>query len=381
MTLRSEIMTCDFDAGMELVSESELVPRGDHRIHLDFVNPLQHTPPPPPPPGSPTPEIPPGWRGSLRSAISSSFESINSGMWHSRPPGETRVKIDYSRVVSFFDPTLSSLVQARAGKSKEKYRLDKISEADSEYIRDQLSDIFTRGGQGSGIDWGSMTQVIVDRYGGHLELLQHILRNPESKRNVTEQVAEARSQVLIMLTPYMLTSAIPPNPTGPVGRSWIDPVVKHCASTHTAWAPETLLTPQEKVIKGAVEDVLSQICVVLGDIWVDAFDSKEAGIKELEQFLRKWRSDISELMDWLGWSMWLKCNPACGPEVGSLSALFTGLLCLRSIIQEICYVPTWPWGYGFDRDEEIAVDMTPRCVGAVAPYGFLQPTGPGRHST
>ena len=284
-------MTCDFDAGLELVSESEVAP---------FDN---------------KPEAPPGWRGSLPSRLSNAFEALNSGMWHNRSPGETRIKIDYSRVVSFFDPALTSLVEARAGKSREDFRLDEISKADTKYVLDQLTDIFTRDGQGSGIDWGSITQVIVDRYGGRLELLQHILQNPESKRNVTEQVAEARSQVLIMLTPYMLASAIPPNPTGPVDRSWIDPVVKHCASTHTAWASETLLTPQEKVIKRAVEEVLSQICGVLGDIWLDAFDSEQAGVEELERFLRKWQSDISELMDWLDWSIWLKCNPTCGPEV------------------------------------------------------------------
>ena len=296
-------MICDFGAGMELMSEFEVVP------HSGFRD-LPWTP-------DPSPEVPPGWRGSVRSGVSSSFEAINSGMWHNRSPGETRIKIDYSRVVSFFDPALSSLVEARAGKPREQFCLNEISKADSEFMQDQVVDIFTRGGQGSGIDWGSVTQVIVDRYGGRLELLQHILRNPESKRNVTEQVAEARSQVLIMLTPYMLVSAIPPNPTGPVDRSWIDPAVKHCASTHTAWAPETLLTSQEKVIRGAVEEVLSRICAVLGDIWVDAFDSEGTDVEELERFLGKWELDISELMDWLEWSVWLKCDPGCGPEVSS----------------------------------------------------------------
>jgi len=313
----SEIMMCDFDNGTDLVSESKIVPHSNrwNSPGLHPTGPFYRVlPPPPPPPGDP-PKLPPGWRGSPRSSFSVTFEVLNSGMWHSRPPGETRIKIDYSRVVSFFDPALSSLVEARTGKSKEEFRLDKISKADSEYIRDQLTDVFTRDGQGSGIDWGSIVQVIVDRYGKRLELLQHVLRNQESKRNVTKQVAEARSQVLIMLTPYMLTSAIPPNPTGPVDRSWIDPVVKHCAATHTAWAPEALLTPQEKLIKGAVEDVLSQICGVLGDIWVDAFDSENIGVKELESLLREWQSDITKLMDWLDWSVWLRCDPACGPEV------------------------------------------------------------------
>ena len=137
-------------------------------------------------------------------------------MWHNRSPGEIRVKIDYSRVVSFFDPVLSSLVDARAGRTRGEFRLDGISDADSKYILDQLTESFTRDGQGSEIDWGSITQVIVDRYGGHLELLQHILQNQGSRWNVTERVAEARSQVPVMLTPCMLTSAIPPTPPAPL---------------------------------------------------------------------------------------------------------------------------------------------------------------------
>jgi len=306
-------MICDFNSGMELVSESQVVPHLTEEGHLlsNFTN-FQRVAP-----HRPDPELPPGWKGRARSGRSTSFEALNSGMWHSRPPGETRIKVDYSRVVSFFDPALSSLVEARSGKTKEEFRLHEISESDTKYIKDQLTDMFSRDGQGSGIDWGSLTQVIVDRYGKRLELLRHVLRNPESKRNVTEQVAESRSQALIMLTPYMLASVIPLNPAGPIDRSWIDPVVKHCASTHTAWAPEALLTPQEKLIKGAVEEVLSQICSVLGDIWVDAFDSEGAGLKDLERFVKKWESDITELMDWLDWSIWFKCDPTCGPEVSS----------------------------------------------------------------
>ena len=57
-------------------------------------------------------------------------------MRHNISPGETRIKIDYSRVVSFFDPALSSLVEARTGKDREEFRLDEISEVDTEYVLD-----------------------------------------------------------------------------------------------------------------------------------------------------------------------------------------------------------------------------------------------------
>ena len=164
---------------------------------------------------------------------------------------------------------------------------------------------------------GGIVQDIVDRYGKRLELLRHVSRNPESKQTVAAQVAESKSQVLIMLTPYILTSAIPPNPAGPVDRSWIGPVVKYCVPIHTAWAPEALLTPQEKVIKSAVEGVLLQICSVLGDIWVDSFDSENTGTNNLERCLLEWESDVADLMDWLDWQRWFKCDPSCGPEVSS----------------------------------------------------------------
>ena len=311
MARLSEIMVCDFEVGMKLVSESHLIP------HTGPIDLFYQDPPPGPHPNPPTPDRPPGWRGSLLSDDSMSFGVLSSGMWHNRSPGETRVKIDYSRVVSFFDPALSSLAEARIGKSREEYRLDAISETDSDSVREQLGEMFTRTGQGSGIDWGSITQVIVDRYGERLELLQHILKNLESKRNVSEQVAEVRSQTLIMLMPYMLVSAVPLNPVGPVDPSWINPVANHWASTHTAWGPETSLTPQENIIKAAVEEVLSRICGVLGSIWLDAFDSEKSDVRDLERFLKKWRSDISQLMDWLDWSIWLKCEPACGIEVGT----------------------------------------------------------------
>ena len=203
-------MVCDFNSGMELVSVSQIIPHGSPAGHRrsDLISLLYHIPPPHGRPPRPPPQLPPGWRGSVRSGTSVNFEATNSGISHNQYPGETQIKIDYSRVITFFDPVLRSLVEARTGKSRDQFRLDEISKMDTEYILDQLTDMLTRDGQGSGVDWGSVTQVIVDRYGKRLELLRHMLRNPESKRNVTEQVVESRSQVLILLTPYMLTSAI-----------------------------------------------------------------------------------------------------------------------------------------------------------------------------
>ena len=135
-------MMCDFDAGVQLVSGSEIIPRDGNRTRLGHTDPFRRVLQPPPQSIDFAPEIPPGW-GGVRSGASTYLYTFNTGMWHGRTPGKTRVKIDHSRIISFFDPALSSLIEARAGKPRDQFRLDGISEADSQYVQDQ---IFTREG-------------------------------------------------------------------------------------------------------------------------------------------------------------------------------------------------------------------------------------------
>jgi hypothetical protein len=334
LPLRSEIMICDVWSGMKLVSNSSILmpdmsklpPRpGPHRMLSNASlfrdvsgrpqsdNDTQNSPPRGPP-SFPDPVIPDGWRGSLRSFQSVLFESLNSGSWHNHVPGETRIIVDYSRLVSFFDPALTSLVVSRMNKTRADYRIAGISPDDAKDVRNQLVDIFTRDGSGSRIDWGSVANVVVKRYSRRLKLTQHLLK-PSESRNITEQAAQIRVQVLTMLTPYMLISSIPPNTTDVHDRSWIAPVVNQCASTLTSWAPIENLTRQELVIKRAIEDVQGEICCVLGDVWLDAFGVEDASIDDTRLLLAKWSKDINRLMEWLDWSVWGECVPGCGPKV------------------------------------------------------------------
>src|SRR4051812_12723461 len=72
--LSSEIMLCDFYAGVEVVSFLKISPAV-----------------------------------SLRAM---SYRIVESSSWHKRRPGETRVSLDYSRMVSFYDTTLFPGLQA-----------------------------------------------------------------------------------------------------------------------------------------------------------------------------------------------------------------------------------------------------------------------------
>jgi hypothetical protein len=40
------------------------------------------------------------------------FEANRAGSWHNREPGETRLRLDLTGLIAFYDPILSSLVEA-----------------------------------------------------------------------------------------------------------------------------------------------------------------------------------------------------------------------------------------------------------------------------
>jgi hypothetical protein len=303
MPLCSEVMMCNFSDGLKLVSALNLV----------TVNPDYPFPPIPRPPV----ESPPGWCGSMPSENTDRVELMNAGAWHDHPPGETRVKVDYSRLVTFYDRSLMSLVDARRGLPRPLHRVGNVSASDFARVIQEFEKVLVRdrANTGSGIDWRSVTHVIVERYGGRLELLKYIL-DPESFPNVTKRAAIAREQLLIMLNPYLLVQAVPDSVTDPsANTSWAAPIAQHCAQTQTLHVPVGQLTRQERRILEAMEDVLHEICRVLTGMWVDAFDIEAASEKHASTVVQSWRQSIHDLMVWLDWSVWVRCTPACGPEV------------------------------------------------------------------
>ena len=81
----------------------------------DIINP--YVPP------QPQPDPPPGWRDSLLGDILSYITAHVFGGLHGHAPGETRVHLDHAGLITFYNPILSSLVEARQGKDRLHYRL------------------------------------------------------------------------------------------------------------------------------------------------------------------------------------------------------------------------------------------------------------------
>ena len=307
-------MICDLLDGLEVVTFLDLLPKN---MSKDVINPYL--------PPQPKPDPPPGWRGSLPGDILTYFAAHVSGSWHDRAPGETRVNLDYAGLVTFYDPTLSSLVEARQGKDRLHYRLKGISPADTERVHAELRSVLTRRqGTGSGVDWGSIAQVVTDRYANRLEYLRFLLSQNATSifTDAAEQAGAVRAQLLLMLVPYITTEDVPPQLPASANASWAVPVMRRCAMTLTPRIPLGMLTPQEVRIHAAVEGTLREICRRLTLLWLEFFDVEGESEAKAAEAIEVGGRHVDELMNWLDWSLWLRCEPACGLEVRDSASKF-----------------------------------------------------------
>ncbi|KAG8954788.1 hypothetical protein FRC03_011371 [Tulasnella sp. 419] len=294
------------------------------------------------------PELPAGWKGSLRTHLSLMFESVQVGNWHNFHP-VPGVRIDHSKLITFYDPRYSSLVKARHGQHRFEHRLWNISKDDLELAQNDLRQVLTRDEKGSGVNWGDVTRNVVERYSERLDFLKKIVKSEFTPGNVTEAVVLGRQQVLMMLSPYLLQNAAVPPPTdedlGGFGRnaSWIQPSLEHCSTVFTSHMADAMLTDQERLIKNAVEDTAREICRVLGIVWVSAYDAEDKSVEEQAILLKEWTKEVDELMDWLGWSIWVTCSPACGAD-------------------EMCSLPQWPFDMKTGEERDRQKDHQPHCL-------------------
>ena len=314
-------MICDVSDSLEVVTLLELLPKNVTEWNRNPLVGSPHRSPPPRPP--PHVDPPPGWRGSFLNDIFSRFEAHVAGGWHDLAPGETRVQLDYTGLVTFYDPTLSSLVDARHGKDRIHHRLEKISATDAARVHAELRSVLTRKqGSGSNVDWRSIARVVVERYADRLEYLRFLLSSNATVTftDAAEQAFVVRGRLLVMLGPYITTVDVPQQQqqqqqqqqSASANVSWLAPVVRRCATTLTSRIPLGMLTPQEVRIHAAVENTLREICRRLALLWVHFFDVEGADEATATEVIEVGYRHIDELMSWLDWSLWVRCDPACG---------------------------------------------------------------------
>ncbi|KAJ7454351.1 hypothetical protein B0H11DRAFT_2325177 [Mycena galericulata] len=384
MEMDFEIMLCDFHDGVEVVSADFLaawwLPPDQTQI---WQPPIDNAAP-----GPNSAVISPSMnRTSAWKVISA--QVVRASSRHNRYPGESRVALDLTRLVSFYDTALApSLIPHRAATERWDHRLLNISAADAAAATARLRDALSAPEGGSGVDWRTLYRVVLDRYADPLELLQHLL-NTTTPTNARARALTVQMQLRVMLTPYILYSARPgPGMEGEVkGDAWAAPVWRACATRHTAHIHastvlSTRLTPSERSLLAALDETSREICRVVVRMWaagvragLDALippdgerdvhahtASKPGTDPRLDipptTLLREWEMATQDLMAWLDWSVWVKCRPACSSE-------------------ELCYLRTWPyfwaenWGSNEDDEEYSWKRPQPRCIRQVEPFSEL----------
>ncbi|KAG8894325.1 hypothetical protein FRC00_009098, partial [Tulasnella sp. 408] len=345
-----EVMLCDFQRGVRLVSALDLLPVSREnwgpKPKPKMNDTTQHTPAPPvsitqhsrhpiplvplkgenckrsncdevPDGPWPEPPLPHGWKGTLRHLVSVEFEAIQAGNWHDRAPGVNGLVLDYSGMISFFDSKYTSLARTRDGVDRKRWRVGNITKEDVDLFRNELQDVLTRREWGSGVRWDAIVRNVVDRHAGRLEFLSDWLG--DGTKNSTHIIKHARRAVLTMLAPYLSVSSIPSDYK--TNTTWLHPAIHYCSTMFTAHLPAHQFTLQEHHIGSAVETVMREICRTIGLIWIDAFDAE--GLQdetERRRLVTKWKTDVDRLMGWLGWTEWVKCKPACKQYVRSIES-------------------------------------------------------------
>lgn len=334
MEMDFEIMLCDFTAGVDVVSFLNLESNGRGP---GGGGPRGPGGPPPggPPSKDPRDDLPPPPPSTDPSASTDAFsEVIHSGSWHNRYPGETRIQLDLARMVSFYDTSLvPSLVPYRFNQERWFHHLEGISDDDISAVMVRLEQaVQTEHGRGSGVDWTTLVHVIVDRFADRLEMVQYLLNSTGSPDSDDLRAAKrVQTQLKVMVQPYQLHSVIPPLvPSDEY--SWASPIFKLCATTHTSYIGKNKLTRSEHLILESIDETNREICRVVTRMWAqgvlagldDAASPMKLGDSPPPDLLPQWKIQISDLMAWLDWSVWVKCRPDCGFE-------------------EYCYLPTWPF--------------------------------------
>ena len=306
-------MLCEFTSGLSVVSFSEIVvARNCKRPPIRFLA-SQNT-------------------NTLTTATRRVFESLNAGSWHNHFPGETRVQLDLAGLVSFYDTKLvPSSIAIRAGQERWDHRAGSLSSEDLAAVKSRLEAALVRpSGLSSGIDWRTLFQVVVDQFSARLELTRHLLNSSATNPNeILDLAYKAHTQLRIMLTPYLLLSAVPTGPLDETDLDWSIPIFKLCATIHIKFleAKFSSMTESEKLLLQAVRGTNREICRVITKMWaagvyvgVDpSLNTMEfPDITEITRVWGTWAEDLNHLMAWLDWNVWIRCNPGCGPEVRSL---------------------------------------------------------------
>ncbi|KAJ6602475.1 hypothetical protein DFH09DRAFT_1068876 [Mycena vulgaris] len=219
--------------------------------------------------------------------------------WHDSYPGETRIHLDLTHLISLYDVALApSLIAGRVGQDRREHRVLGIDKRDTDAVVQRVRELpFSP--STSGIDWSTQFQVIRDRYAKRLEVLQSTLNATDEE----DSSQRAFHQLQMLLMPYRLRSAVPP-PAG-WNNDWAAPVYRVCAQAHTSFieSMKATLTASEQLLLSSAQETTREICRTVVGCWAEGMLELRDSATISSSLALKWKSEVDRLMGWLGWSL------------------------------------------------------------------------------
>jgi hypothetical protein len=221
-------------------------------------------------------------------------------------------------------------VPRRVGLERWDHRVAGISPDDIERVKDRLAQALEQQpAPAGGIDWKTVLRFVVDRYANRLDVVQYLLNiTLDDTPVLLDRARKVQRQLRTTLAPYIILAELPRNGSVDVDgtNSWAARVFQRCATTHTSSiaAHGTTLTPSERLLLQAVRETTHEICRVTTRTWASGFiagidplypaDTRPE-VDRIRTLVGEWKEDMTKLISWLDWSVWVKCQPACGVEV------------------------------------------------------------------
>ncbi|KAJ6500467.1 hypothetical protein C8R45DRAFT_977819 [Mycena sanguinolenta] len=382
-----EIIWCDFHSpSLQLVSHLNITPPGTPEkpsswprfpgrglIPIDIeTEPTSLDDPPKRPPwrgpgGGDPPRRGPGrggggpWAPAISDlALTGNLEWVRAASHRAFAP-QPHLTLFYADIVTYYDPHLTSLVRDRIGLPMHSHRLVNISSQDARRVVDEVDDVLVRraiGELGSGFDWGTTSHAIVEYWADRISHMHaYLLNASDPSANMTAALPAIRTLAYTLVNPYM-QPGLTPNasgwdlffalPTALIPNTFAAntnvTAFERCTSQATGFLSDTQMTPQERLLRISVESVLTRLCNDFGVIFAQSSDLAES--KSLNRnprlSIQQWTQRIEDLMEWLDWTVWLRCEEVCP-------------------LDHVCSVPMWPIAWAGPWDSN-GGSLKPRCM-------------------
>lgn len=356
----SELLWCDFSSSsMQLVSHVNITPPGtpEPAVPIAFYDGRQDTFPPnvPPPP----------WENPVAPlAESSADEWVRSATRRAKNP-QSQITLDYSSFVTLYHPRLRSLFSSRAGHGMRYHRAwPTISDADAISFTLEVDEVLRRrqsGVTGTVIDWGTVSNRIIEQWADRLMQIRFLLRHSifdadADAREIREIVHRVWLLTYASLSPFLEMGSLLnlsswdlvfAKPTfvddnsvlANTSSSAFDRCVSSGNPLFTFSTTKPRATLQEFFLQESIETITGRICSDIGLTFAESADLHRAtdlDIPSSKLVLDRWRARLDLLVEWLDWPVWLRCKEICNWDV-RLQACLHDYELISGIKERMCY--------------------------------------------